>query len=196
MAPRGDFPLSPSEPLISSAAPPHPCPAPPASRSIQHQRCLTRGCAGGGLRAPCAALLFCSSLVSPRVVGSSCTLWATAQNPEQKECIDASFSRVFQEVGCAHDMAGCKVCCPITLGTGPVWFSPLCWAVFYDSGFQFALVSMVFIQISDLTCPLFLPEPAWVFSRCCLPCASWVLISRSHPPPAPDSASPPKPQHL
>lgn len=104
-------------------------------------------------------------------------------NPEQKECIDASFSRVFQEVGCAHDMAGCKVCCPITLGTGPVWFSPLCWAVFYDSGFQFALVSMVFIQISDLTCPLFLPEPAWVFSQCCLPCASWVLISRSHPPP-------------
>lgn len=60
-----DLPLSPSEPLISFSAPPHPCPAPPASRSIQHQQCLTRGCVGTGLRAPCAALLFCSSHVSP-----------------------------------------------------------------------------------------------------------------------------------
>lgn len=59
-----------------------------------------------------------------------------------------------------------------------------------------SMVSMVFFQISNLTCPLLLPEAAGVFSLWCLPCASWALINRSHPPLAPHSASTPSPQHL
>lgn len=121
MAPRGDLPLSPSGPLVSSSAPPQPCPAPAASRSIQHRPCLTRGPAGRGLRAPCAALLFCSSHVSPSSGGSpAAPSGLLHKTPNKKDELIPSFPEVFQEVCCAHDMAGCGVCCPVT----PVWVSP------------------------------------------------------------------------
>lgn len=111
--------------FINSSAPSHPHPTPAASRSIQHRPCLTRGCKGRGLRAPCAALLFCSSHVSPSSGGIPAAPSGLLHKiPNKKDVLIPSFPEVFRELCCARDRAGCGVCCPVTLGTGPVWLSP------------------------------------------------------------------------
>lgn len=96
MAPQGDLPLSPSEPLIISSPPPHPCPTrPQLPAASSSSGAPPEGVWAEGSEPRVLPSSFVPLMCHPAVVGSSCTLWAIAQNPEQKERIDPFFSRGF-----------------------------------------------------------------------------------------------------
>lgn len=125
MAPQGDLPLSPSEPLIISSPPPHPCPTRPSfpqhpAAAVPHPRVC-----GQRAQSPvcCRPLLF-PSCVTQQWWDPAAPSGLLRKIPNKKNVLIPSFPEVFQEVCCARDTAGCGVCCPVTLGAGPVWFSP------------------------------------------------------------------------